>query len=386
VTGYLFAYALFVDAGPFSRRMARLLPYAGLAAAWLVTYEKLGYGTSGGGMYLNPLDEPIPYLAALVERLPVLLAAQFGLSLSDVWLALPSPVRLAAYLVALAGLAALGVVLAPLWRRSAACRFWVVGAVLSLPVACATFPMDRLLVFAGVGAMAALALLIDEWLVRDAFATLPRPRRALASVVVPSLVLAHLVLSPLLLPLRVWSVGLLARVGSRLEESIPRDPGVRDRTLIILASAAELTTLPPWVQRYVRRVPRPYRMRLLSTCFASLRVSRPDARTLRIRPQHGFMDVGYLRMVRGPSRPFRAGDEVVLSDLRVRVREVTGDGRPAEADFTFGVELEDPSLLWTRLKAGGELIPWRPPAVGESEVLPSVAPESGRVSEEPSPQ
>jgi hypothetical protein len=80
-------------------------------------------------------------------------------------------------------------------------------------------------------------------------------------------------------------------------------------------------------------------------------------------------------MVRGASRPFRPGDEVALSDVRVRVRDVTADGRPAEADFTFGVPLEDRSFLWTRVQAGGALVPWSPPTVGETQVLPSVAPK-----------
>jgi len=49
---------------------------------------------------------------------------------------------------------------------------------------------------------------------------------------------------------------------------------------------------------------------------------------LRVRPEMGFLDNELLRMVRGLSRPFRSGDEVVLSDMRARVREVTADGRP----------------------------------------------------------
>jgi hypothetical protein len=93
-----------------------------------------------------------------------------------------------------------------------------------------------------------------------------------------------------------------------------------------------------------------------------------------VRPESGFLDNEWLRIVRGPSRPFRAGDEVALSDVRARVRDVTADARPAEVDFTFGVPLEDPSLVWMRLKAGGALVPWAPPAVGETRRLPSVAP------------
>jgi hypothetical protein len=373
VTGYLFAHALFVDSGSLPRRMARLWPYATLSVMWLIAYGALGYGTRGGGMYLNPLNEPMLYLRALAERWPVLLAAQVGLSVSDVWLALPPSAQLAAYALALVALLVVGALLVPLWRRSPACRFWVVGAVLSLPIACATFPMDRLLVFAGVGAMAAIALVFAEWLEGTAYAGLPRLRRVSAAAAVSLLAVLHLVLAPLLLPPRVLTIGLLAQMGERLEASIPRDETIRGKTLIILTSAAEMTTFPPWMQRQVSGVPRPRRMRVLATCFADVHVSRPEARTLRLRPEKGFLDNGFLRMVRGLSRPFHVGDEVVLSDMRVRVREVTPDGRPAEADFTFAVPLEDPSLVWMRLRTGGTLVPWSPLAVGGSQVLPSVS-------------
>jgi hypothetical protein len=106
------------------------------------------------------------------------------------------------------------------------------------------------------------------------------------------------------------------------------------------------------MERQVSGVPFPPQ-RLLATCFARVRVSRLDETTLRVRPERGFLDNGFLRMVRGLSRPFHPGDEVVLSDLTVRVRDVTADGRPAEVDFTFGVPIEDPTLLWTRLRGGG---------------------------------
>jgi hypothetical protein len=376
VTGYLFAHALFVDTGPRARRLARLWPYAALSAAWLVAYKVLGYGTSGGSMYLNPLDEPVAYLRALAERLPVLLAAQVGLGVADIWLLLPPAVQAVSYALALLALVGFAALVAPLWRRLPTCRFWALGAVLSLPPACATFPMDRLLVFAGVGAMAVVALVFTERLEGGPLAA-PRAGRTFATIAVSLLFLLHLVLAPLLLPLRVLTVGLMAGMGARLEASIPADEAVRGRTLVILSSAAEMTTFPPWMQRRVRGVPAPRRMRVLATCFHELRVSRLDARTLRVRPGRGFLDNELLRMVRGLSRPFRAGDEVLLSDMRVLVREVTTDGRPAEADFVFALPLEDPSLLWTRLQAGGALVPWAPPAVGESFVLPSVAPRAG---------
>jgi hypothetical protein len=373
VTGYLLAHALFLDTGPLGRRLARLWPYAGLTVAWVVAYKALGYGTSGGSMYLNPLDEPLPYLRALVERLPVLLAAQVGPGLADLWLLLPPAAQVAAYTLALLVLAGLAALVAPLWRRLPTCRFWALGAVLSLPPACATFPMDRLLAFAGVGAMAVVALVLAEGQEGSALA-LPRARRRFATVAVSLLVFFHLLLAPVLLPLRVLTLGFVARMGERLEASIPADEAVRGKTLVILSSAAEMTTFPPWMQRRVLGIPLPRRMRVLATCFHPVHVSRLDATTLRVRPERGFLDNELLRMVRGLSRPFHPGDDVVLSDMRAHVRAVTADGRPAEVDFTFPVPLEDPSLLWTRLQAGGTLRPWSPPEVGEREVLPSVMP------------
>ena len=76
-------------------------------------------------------------------------------------------------------------------------------------------------------------------------------------------------------------------MGDRLEESIPRDASIGHRSLVILGSAAELTTFPPWMQRQLQEVPRPRHFRLLANSFGALRVTRVDRRTLRIRPQLG---------------------------------------------------------------------------------------------------
>ena len=94
--------------------------------------------------------------------------------------------------------------------------------------------MERLLVFAGVGGMATVALVLADWL-EGGLVLLARPRRLLATAVVLGLVLMHVVLAPLLLPARVLLVGYVARIGDRLEASIPRDESVRGRSLVILS-------------------------------------------------------------------------------------------------------------------------------------------------------
>jgi hypothetical protein len=122
----------------------RLWPYATLSVAWLAAYKALGYGTSGGGMYLNPLDEPAAYLGALAERLPVLAAAQVGAGLADAWLVLPPAARVAAYVGALLTLAVFAAVLAP--QAGGALVPWSppgVGESLRLPSVSPSPPTER---------------------------------------------------------------------------------------------------------------------------------------------------------------------------------------------------------------------------------------------------
>ena len=117
--------------------------------------------------------------------------------------------------------------------------------------------------------------------------------------------------------------------------------------------------------------PRPRRLRLLASGLASVRVTRVDERTLRVRPAHGFYSTEGERMLRGLSRPFRSGTEVRLSDLRVSVTEVDANGRALEAVFRFERPLDDDSLLWSAWQGSG-LRPYVPPPVGVTHTLPPI--------------
>jgi hypothetical protein len=341
--------------------------------AWLVAYRALGYGTRGGGVYIDP-TEGLPYLHALVERLPVLLAAQVGVVPSDVWPGLSRPGQLVVLGLALATVTIVAVVFVPVLRRQPVCRFWVLGAVLSLPPLCATFPADRLLVFAGVGAMAALALLMAEALNPDTPPAPGRATRVVGRIVLPLLVVTHLVLAPLLLPLRALTMTLSNMFIDRVDASIPRSEDIAEKTLVIVNAPLDFLLL--WyipAKRAVSDVPRPRAIRLLVSGITEIHFYRLDSNTLRVRPGEGFLRGEGHRMLRGSSRPFHPGDEVVLSDLHVQVDEVSPDGRPARADITFDVPLDDPSLLWMQWE-GAALASYVPPAVARSDVLPPIDP------------
>ena len=126
----------------------------------------------------------------------------------------------------------------------------------------------------------------------------------------------------------------------------PLDEAVRRQDLIVVnppEAFGMLGSLLKWVGEN-EPVPRHTRV-LVSSAFQPVHVYRPDATTLIVQPDAGFLAGRLDRLFRGEWRPFRMGDEIKLTGLTVEILQVLDDGRPAEVAFHFGVPLEDASLL-----------------------------------------
>ncbi len=301
-------------------------------------------------------------------RLPVLLLGQIAGPFSDFWLLYPAPMAAAVYVVALLSVAVGAAILWPLWRRSAVTRFWTLGAVTAGVPICATFPSDRLLVFVGIGAMGAIASLLA--LDIDSERPLDVVRRVTTRIVAVSLALLHLIVAPLLLPLRSLTVAQLARVVEGAAQSLPNTDQLRDKVLVVVSAPSDGLVAYAPILRAAQGLPWPKHLRLLATGVGEMRVTRLDAFTLRVRPAAGFYGSEIERMVRGLSEPMAPGYRVTLSDMQVTVTAVTADGRAAEAEFRFALPLEDPSLLWTRWE-GGALVAYDPPQPGQTQIIPA---------------
>jgi hypothetical protein len=109
--------------------------------------------------------------------------------------------------------------------------------------------------------------------------------------------------------------------------------------------------------------------------------TRPDARTLVLRPTHGYLSHFEDTNVRSRRFPFQRGDRVDLADVAITVREITEDGRPAEVAFEFATALEDTSLrlmVW----ADRAYRPFVPPPVGGTQTIPAQAFAFGELMED----
>ncbi|MFW6023602.1 MAG: hypothetical protein ACOC9O_02540 [Myxococcota bacterium] len=370
ILGYLAAYELVLVRRPWRQRALALAPYAGVVVAWRILYAALGYGTRGLGSYLDPLSTPGAFAAALPARWSALMWSALAGQPADLGALVPDAARLALAAVAVAGMATLAWLAWPTLRDRVMARFWATGAALAAVPVCATWPSDRLLLFVGLGAMAAVAYMVVDVLAGATAAepSAPPATTRLRLVAVAGLLLVHLVLAPLQRPARAVAMSGVGRAVATVNASLPND--VAGRTVILANVPSSLFASYLQVMRAVREEPRPRHLHWLAATPAGVRLERTGRRTLRVRPDRGFLDTLLERHYRGRRHVMHAGHRVRLDEMTAEVVSRTADGRPATVDFHFARPLESRDYIWRRWEEG-RLVPMPLPDVGQAVTLPS---------------
>lgn len=382
---YLLAYAVLLDRRP--GRWLSLLPSVAVGAAWYAAYRALGFGLVGIDIYADPAHNPAGFVDHVFRFAPLLLLGQFSPVTCDVYAASSPALVQIHWWTAVAFLAVLVGLFVPLVVRGALARFWCLGMLLSLLPACIPFPMDRLLMFVGVGGMGLLAQLIvglhqrADWL--------PRPAvwRGPARVLVYLLLAVHLVLGPLQFVVATSVPGVISRLMERLHDSFPKDRQLSGQRAVVVGGVWAATRNMIEV-RHARGQPLPAGILQVGPPLRPARITRTDRSTLVVRPQGGYfppwgwwpegepppavslvyplqlMD----QVVRSRENALKLGDTVELSWVTIEITAMTEDGRPAEATFRFHRRLEDPSLRWLRLTGEG-YVPFELPAIDETVEL-----------------
>jgi hypothetical protein len=360
---YILSYAIWLDDSPRRVRIVSLVPYACIAAVWLVVYRIIGYGAQGGGFYVDPLRQPVSYALAITERAPVLLLAQFAFPPSDLWFAVPPRFLLTAS-IAVASLVAAGAVV--VWSvvgRDRRARFFATGMLLSVLPLCATWPNDRLLLMVGFGAFGLVAIFVER--VRNVTGRL----RLVAVPLSVFFVIMHAVLAPMLLPLREMQIAAdFKRPIQRAASSLALDQNSDTKTHVILNAPHALVPLFTVAERVVETGAKaPAKARLLGVTVAgTLGVERVDERTLALEFSEGFPQEPLSRFFRDPKNPFTPGQEIDIEGFLVRVESCNAAGDATRVTYRFDVPLEDPSLDWMVWEKS-RFVPYQPPPVGTRE-------------------
>jgi hypothetical protein len=371
ITPYLFAHEVFLEDGPWKRRLMRLAPFAVVTVAWFSLYRALGYGVSGSGVYFDPLKSPAAFLQALPGRFGALWFSAVGGPWSEGYnvypVLAPGFEPFASPLAALT-IAANGFLFSPLLRRDRTIRAFLLGGALATLPACAAFPADRLLPWVAIGVMGATAQFIG------AFVEGVLPSAGFyglaARAAVPTMLAVHLVFGPLLLPLRSMGIRDVRETIGRADAGIPKTPDIRTRVVVLMNPPADPMASYVSITRASLDEPRPKALRWIISGPGPVRVERIDDRSLRVRADGGFIRLpseALFRSIR--ERPFSAGDDVLLDEMRVTVTSTKRDGNPTEIIARFERPLEDPTYLWLAWKGSG-YAPFVPPSATASVTLP----------------
>ncbi len=355
--GYLVAHAVFLERGHWRGRMQALLPHGVVIAAWQLVYQWMGYGVLGMAPdYINPMREPLQFAGSLVRNWPVLLQAQ--------WTGPPAEsfIRGAAgsarWVVALATIAVLSILLAPLLKRDAVARFWALSQVLAVVPICAGSPHDRYLLLVGLGAMGLMAQFVCGLLFQEPWVSHGRRWRWAASLLACALIGIHLIVCPF----QVVRISASRGGMEQAPDSIPADAAIRHQRLVIVNAPNALRFFHWFFVRAVKGQPIPAQTRVLSYGAAPLTIYRADAHTVWVRWEGRQEPISRPR-----GHPLVAGERVHVAGTDVEVSAVTDDGRPAEAIFRFDKDLDDPALRWLRWeKYESRFVSFRPPSIGET--------------------
>ena len=363
---YLVSFAAVLDSGSLRQRYGSLVPYAALVLVWRVAYGLLGYGAANSGLYVDPVRAPLAFIGALFERLPVLSLSQLALPWAELWEIYPLTAPWLRYAVgALAWMTLLGfgALLRPLWRENRSVRFFGVGALLALVPVCASFPHDRLLLGAGVGAMGVMAEVL-----RRAFQTSERAASRLTLGVFGGL---HLLLAPLLLPYRAGHVNHFSSLFDAADKTIASTPEIAGKTVILVNPPLDPFAAYFPVYRQARGEPRPSHLLWLNSGVTELSITGVDETCLRVRAQAGFLSSATQLMLRDRARPPQVGETVELTSAAIRVTGSTDDGRPLEIEVRFREPLHSEHFLFFEWRGHG-YVPFVPPAPGQSVTVPAL--------------
>jgi hypothetical protein len=359
---YLLAYEL-TAAGRARDRALALAPAVALFGGYLIAYRALGYGASGHEQYIDPTGEPARFAAALVTRVPALLADLLAGFPVDLWAAMPRlhPAFVVVGVLALALVATL--LRAPLraLARSEArrVRWLALGALGSLLPGAAALPGSRLLLMPSVGGAAVIATILVHHL------RAPAGRSARAGAVL--LAVIHGVAAPIALTATLLRISAIGRTTERLAREAEIDPAPDPGALdVVVLDVPDLVTMlyPPLIRRLEPRT-RERSWWTLSMAPHPHRVTRTGPSSLRLETTQGaFLQSEWERLFRPTRRALAPGDRVELPGMTVRVVS------PSAIDVDLHRPLEAPSLRFLTYR-GGSLRRVVPPPIGGAVDLPA---------------
>jgi len=377
---FVFAWAVTLHPGHAKQRALSILPGLFIGLLWLFLYRKFGFGTVASGLYVNPVGEPLEFLHAAAERIPLFLAALFGTSSTELSSFANGIEQQQLWWWSVGTVVPICLALIPACRRDRLLHFWAVATMVSLLPLCAATPIDRVLLMTSFASHGFLARFLE--LTWPALARWRSPGKVsseavpqgrglirIGSVVVLWVLIVENLMTPVwMLPLRIATFGVLAQRQETAALSPALDQPLQGRQ-VILVNPPDMfygMTLPRI--RSLHGLENPQHVRVLATGLVPLRLNRIADQALVLNPDGPFLNRAFADLYRRD--PLPVGWKRALSGMRVEVLDVDDEGDLAAIRFDFDVPLDSTDLLWLEWR-DGRFVQLKLPVVGESLTIPA---------------
>lgn len=333
---YVVAYEVMAPRRTVKERLRGLAPAMLVMVAYVVVYKLLNAGARGSATYVDPVSEPLVFLAGAPVRFLANVGGQvFGLP--DLWLALPQ----GRGLLIVAGVLALPVGFLA-WRRWApvdpeerrTLSWLLLGAGGSLLPTLATFPATRLLTAASLGLAPVVAtLLLAAWRDRGA-------RRWLGVLWLGGAFVLQPLTQWLVLPI------VFSTVAGRTVEAVTHvEPKAGERVVVLSSSefAPAIYAVPILAELHR---PLPSTWHVWSMAPLPVEVRRTGERQLELEVIGGRMiDSVFEQNFRSEAYPLAVGHHVVIEGEAITVLAVDG-GKPTKIRVDLDFAASDYGFLW----------------------------------------
>jgi hypothetical protein len=338
---YFGAYAIALDKRGPIRGLLSLIPYGCLFATWWITYKTLGFGAANAdGYYVDPTANPMFYLEKLTERIPVLLASQFGFLPAEVYgfAGKPIPVYVVACTIYMLFVTR---ILWPVFKDSEQALFWALGMAFSLAPISSALPHDRNLIFVGIGASALIALMIS----------LRRTTQSLNfggtwKYATGTLIALNLYIGTALTPLTAYLPKVWNNQMQLAATELPNIDNMRSKNVVLLGTplAAALAVTP---LSYFNGREMPKRLWILSTDQDEFTLQRLSKTQIGISKKSPFISP-IEQSLRNLNRyPFTTGQKIALTNATITIKEASSNGQPTKLLIDLAQTETENTLLAT---------------------------------------
>jgi hypothetical protein len=377
---FVFAWAVTLHPGSARQRVISVVPGFVIGILWLFLYRKFEFGTVASGLYVNPVGEPLEFLGAVAERIPLFLAAVFGTSSTELSAFANEIERQRLWWWSVGTVVPVCLALFPTLRRDRLLQFWGLAAMVSLLPLCAATPIDRVLLITTVASHGLLARFLEltwpaltRWRSPDEISNdeIPHGSRLVrfgGTVVLWVLVVQNLITPVWMLPLRIATLRVLGERQETAATSPALDQPLKGRQVVLVNPPDMFYGLTLPRIRSLNGLENPEHVRVLATGLVPLRLERTGDRTLVLKPGGPFLNRAFAELYRRD--PLTVGWERELTGMHVRVLDLDEDDQPAAINFEFDETLESAELLWVEWR-DGQFVELKLPAVGDSLLIPA---------------